>query len=122
MSMKNTKIRTSTLDHHGLVAGTIQELKIAERIDRLISQTDPRCVVSTGTSVAAMIINGLGFSNRRLYVVSQFFENKPLNELLGTNGLEPDDLNDDTLGRALDRIFTYGVVKLFCAVAFEILV
>lgn len=120
--MKITEIGSSTLDHHGLVAGTIQELKIAERIDRLIPQTDPRCIVSTGTSVAAMIINGLGFNNRRLYVVSQFFENKPMNELLGTTGLEPSDLNDDTLGRALDRIFKYGVVKLFCTVAFEILV
>lgn len=119
--MSTLPISTSTLDHHGLVGGTILELQIANRIDRLIPQTDPRCVVNTGTSVAAMIINGLGFNNRRLYLVGQFFENKPINALLGTQDLKPGDLNDDTLGRALDRIHEYGVSKLFASVAFEIL-
>ncbi len=119
--MNDIEISSSALDHHGLVAGAIHELKIAERINRRIQHTDPRCVVTTGTSVVAMILNGLGFSNRRLYTVGQFFQNKPINELLGTKGLTPDHLNDDTLGRALDRVFEYGVAKLFCEVSFEIL-
>src|ERR1700686_1735663 len=39
--------------------------------------------VSVGTATTAMILNGLGFSNRQLYLVSQFFANKPVEHLLG---------------------------------------
>jgi transposase len=120
--MEDQEITSSMLDHHGLVGGIIQELKIRERIDSRIPRSDPRCLVSTGTAVSAMILNGLGFTNRRLYLVGQFFFGKPLDKLLGTSGLKPEHLNDDALGKALDRIYQYGVTKLFCEVSLEILV
>jgi transposase len=120
--MENQEISSSMLDHHGLVGGIIQELKIRERIDSRIPKSDARCLVSTGTAVSAMILNGLGFTNRRLYLVGQFFFGKPLDKLLGTNGLRPEHLNDDALGKALDRIHKYGVTKLFCEISLEILV
>lgn len=120
--MENIEVSSSVLDHHGLVGGVVQELQIRERIDRRIPSSDPRCLVSTGTAVAAMIINGLGFTNRRLYLVGQFFFGKPIDKLLGTSGLKPEHLNDDALGKALDRIHKYGVTKLFCEVSLEILV
>jgi hypothetical protein len=34
-------------------------------------------VVSAGKAAVAMILNGLGFTNRRLYLTPQFFESKP---------------------------------------------
>jgi transposase len=120
--MANQEVSSSMLDHHGLVGGIIQELKIRERIDSRIPRADRRCLVSTGTAVSAMILNGLGFTNRRLYLVGQFFFGKPLDKLLGTNGLKPEHLNDDALGKALDRIHKYGVTKLFCEISLEILV
>jgi hypothetical protein len=40
--------------------------------------------VSVGTATVAMILNGLGFSNRQLYLVPQYFANKPVEHLLGT--------------------------------------
>lgn len=111
-------LKTESLDHHGLVAAQCQEVKLAERIDKRL-KNDPRRLVSAGTAVVAMILNGLGFTNRRLYLTHQFFENKPIEKLLGT-GIEASQVNDDALGDALDKIAEYGASRLFGEVAFEI--
>jgi transposase len=48
----------------------------------------------TPEATVAMNLNGLGFSNRRLYVVPQFFATKAVERLLGP-GMSAEDLNDD---------------------------
>lgn len=53
------------LDHLGVVAGVCQEIGLASYLDRLAGETNHH--VSMGTATVAMILNGLGFSNRRLY-------------------------------------------------------
>jgi transposase len=63
-----------------------------------------------------MVLNGLGFSNRQLYLVSQFFEDKPVEHLLG-RGLSAADLNDDCLGRTLDWLYAHDVTTLFAGLA-----
>jgi transposase len=72
--------------------------------------------VSIGTATVAMILNGLGFSNRRLYLVSQSFEHKPLEHLLG-EGIKAEDLNDDCLGRTLDWLHEHDVTRLLAGIA-----
>jgi transposase len=67
----------------------------------------------------AMIINGLGFTNRTLYLAHRFFESKPIERLLGVN-LQATDITDHALGSALDDIAEYGASKLFAEVAFGI--
>lgn len=111
-------ISTYTLNHFGLVAGTCKELEISDIIDYLIPP-DPQQKVTTGQAVVSMIINGLGFSNRRLYLYPQFFENKPIPFLLKKN-ITSDDLNDDTIGRAMDRVFNYGCTELFYYVSSKV--
>src|SRR5437016_4092078 len=88
------------LDHLGIIAGVCQEIGLAACLDA----QDPtnRQQVSVGTATVAMILNGLGFSNRQLYLVPQFFANKPVEHLLGP-GITAEMLNDDCLGRTLDR-------------------
>ena len=49
-----------------------KELKIAETIDQLLPSSDRH--ISHGTAVCAMILNGLGFVNQRLYLIPQFFQ------------------------------------------------
>lgn len=106
---------TYTLNHFGIVAGICQELQLCHTIDALIPP-DPQQTVTTGQAVVAMIINGLGFSNRTLYLFPQFFENKPVDLLIG-KGLTAEKLNDDAIGRTLDRLFNYGCTELFGSVA-----
>jgi transposase len=105
-------ISTYTLNHFGLISGICNELDIRGFIDRLIP-VDPQQKVTTGQAVVSMIINGLGFSNRQLYLYPQFFEKKPV-ELLIDQGICAEDLNDDTIGRALDRVYLYGCTELIC--------
>ena len=99
------------LDHLGLVAAMVDELGIVKLIDTVIVQDHKQRMVSVGQAVKAMILNGLGFSHRALYLTPHFFEKKPVARLLGT-GIEARRLNDDTLANALDRIYSYGVEDL----------
>lgn len=112
------QIQTAALDHLGLVAAICQDLKIAQRIDDRLP-CDSQRKVSPGRAVIAMILNGLGFTNRRLYLTDQFFESKAIERLLGPD-LNAKDITDYTLGHALDDIAEYGSSKLFAEVAFGI--
>ena len=111
-----TEYKTETLEHLGLVSSMIDELGIVESIDNAIEQDKNERKVTIGEAVKAMILNGLGFANRQLYLVPQFFENKPL-ELLIKKGIEPNNLNDTVLGRALDSLYDYGVTPLFSLIS-----
>jgi transposase len=102
------------LDHLGIVAGVCQEIGLAGWLD----EQDPtnRQLVSVGTATTAMILNGLGFSNRQLYLVPQYFANKPVEHLLG-KGITADMLNDDCLGRTLDWLYEHDPTILFAGIA-----
>jgi len=100
------------LDHLGLVAGMYDELEIGNQIDARLSQDLDRRKVSVGQAVKAMVINGLGFVQQSLYLTPRFFKNRPTEHLIG-EGVRPKHLNDDVLGRALDRLYDYGVTELF---------
>ena len=119
MNIVPTDLSSSNLDHHGLVASVCQDLGIASKINALLRPKHELRVVSAGTSVVAMILNGLGFTNRRLYLTSQFFENKPVARLLG-EPIEASSLTDHTLGQTLDEIAAYGNSQLFAEVAFDV--
>src|SRR5947199_4228311 len=108
--------QTERLDHLGTVAGVCREAGIAEWLDERAG--DQRRSVSVGTATVAMILNGLGFSNRQLYLVSQYFENKPVEHLLG-EGITADMLNDDCLGRTLDWLYEHDVTTLFAGLALQ---
>jgi transposase len=102
------------LNHLGIVAEVCREIGVAEWLD----QQDPtrQQHVSVGTATVAMVLNGLGFSNRQLYLVPQFFADKPIEHLLGP-GIHADDLNDDCLGRTLDWLYAHDVTALFAGLA-----
>ena len=68
-------ISVKNLDHLGIVAGIIDEIGIVEKINELLG-TDQREKVNAGEVVKAIILNGLGFVSRPLYLFSQFFEDK----------------------------------------------
>lgn len=107
------------LDHLGLVSGMIDELGLVSQIDSLMSVQNKERDLGIGTICKALIINGLGFTQRTLYMVSRFFEDKPIGLLLG-EGITTEQLNDTTLGRALDDIHTYGCTELYAGLVPQI--
>jgi len=70
MELCPNDLSSTNLDHHGLVAAACQDLGIASKINAQLRPKHEYRVVSAGTSVVAMILNGLGFTNRRLYLTS----------------------------------------------------
>jgi transposase len=102
------------LDHLGVVAGVCEEIGLVAYLDRVAGETNRQ--VSVGMATVAMIVNGLGESLRRLYLVPQFFANKPVEHLLGP-GIEAADLNDDCLGRTLDWLYAHDPTQLFAGIA-----
>lgn len=102
------------LDHLGVVAGVCEEIGVASYLDGRAGETNRQ--VSVGTATVAMILNGLGFSNRRLYLMPQFFANKPVEHLLGPC-IQAADLNDDCLGRTLDWLYAHDPTPLFAGIA-----
>jgi len=100
------------LNHLGLVAAMYDELGIGESIDTLIPQDMTQRKLSIGQIMKAMVLNGLGFANQRLYLIPHFFEGKPIDQLLG-EGVQPSDLNDDVTGRMLDSLYEAGVSETY---------
>lgn len=110
---------SKSLDHLGIVSGMIDELGIVEAINNHLQIDGKERQVSLGVLCKALILNGLGFTQRTLYMVSTFFEDKPIEVLLG-KGIEPSQLNDTSLGRCLDAIHRYGCTTLYANVAAQI--
>ena len=105
------ELEISRLDHYGIVAGVIKDLKLVEQIDNLLGVHE-QSEISHGEAIAGMILNGLGFTDRPISLTPQFFENKPL-ELLFRPGVRAEHFNRFKLGRTLDSVHGYGCEALF---------
>jgi transposase len=112
--MGSEEYTTERLDHLGIVAGVCRESGLAAYLDEQAVGSQQQ--VSIGTATVAMVLNGLGFSNRQLYLVPQFFANKPVERLLGP-GVRAEQLNDDCLGRTLDWLAAHDLTALFAGIA-----
>ena len=111
-----TNYKSYALDHLGLVAGLYDELGIGQHLDQLIPQKHDQQTISIGQAVKAMVINGLGFTQRTLYLMPDFYQSRPVERLIGV-GVRAEDLNDTTLGRALDKLYEQGVTELYTPIA-----
>ncbi|MDD5187975.1 MAG: DUF4277 domain-containing protein, partial [Methanoregula sp.] len=103
-----------TVGHLGIVAGMFDKIGIEEYIDNVMPKTRHHNV-SHGTAVKALILNGLGYSERRLYFMPEFFEDIAVERLLG-KGIIPEHLNEYLFGEALDAIAAYGPTRLFTGI------
>lgn len=108
---RDNSLSSKNLDHLGIVAGVCKEIGLIDIIDDL-THSDPQRKVSVGEAIYAMILNGLGFCNRTLYLTPDFFDDKPIEILMGKD-LQSNDFNDDSLGRALDSCYYSGLEKIF---------
>ena len=108
-------IEIKNLNHLGIIAGIIDELGIVEIVNEQLG-TDSSEIISPGVIIKAIILNGLGFLSRPLYLFQQFFEDKATEHLLG-KGVLPSHLNDDKIGRVMDKCYGYGISELFLLIA-----
>lgn len=105
------------LDHLGIIAGIVDQMGLESRTNLCLG-THSQQIVSPGQGIKAMILNGLGFVSAPLYLYEGFFLGKATSHLLG-EGIEPAHLNDDYLGRLLDKVWAYGPSKLFSLIAMD---
>lgn len=85
-----------TIGHLGIVAGIIDQLAIPEYIDKAIPKARHH-TVTHGDAVKALLINGLGYNERRLYLMPEYFEDMATERLLGKDIL-PEHLNQYLFG------------------------
>ncbi|UUO16704.1 IS1634 family transposase [Dolichospermum heterosporum] len=115
MKLKPQEIEIQNIDHLGIVAGIIDSIGIVEIINELIGvEKDEK--VNAGQVVKAMIINGLGFVSKPLYMFPKYFETIACEHLIGA-GVKPEYLNDDKLGRVMDKLFIKGLDTIFFIIA-----
>lgn len=120
INFSDIEVTAKSLGYLGLISGTIKDIGLIEKIDALLPMHKEKGVkVSHGERTSAMLLNGLGFMNDRLYMVEEFFHAKPMEKLFGRD-IKEEYINDDALGRSLDAIHKYGVTKLFANLAFSI--
>jgi transposase len=109
------EIEIQNIDHLGIVAGIIDSIGLVEIVNELLGE-DVSEKISAGHVVKAMILNGLGFVSAPLYMFSDFFKSKACEHLIGA-GVKPEYLNDDKLGRTLDKLFNKGLSSTFLAIS-----
>jgi transposase len=117
--MKNPleAIEIVNLDHLGIVAGVIDEMELVEEVNKKVGLRAKEAV-SPGQVMKAMILNGLGFLSAPLYLFENFFIGKATEHLIG-EGVTAEQLNDDRIGRALDKYYEAGTTNLFTAIALK---
>ncbi len=110
-------MKIKRLDHHGIVAGVIDDLKLVELLDQHLPQ-DEKLEISPGEAVKGMIMNGLGFSNRPLSLSPQFFTNLPMEHLF-RQGVQASHFNRHKLGCTLDQCYDFGCENLFARLSYQ---
>lgn len=118
-TMKEPKeaIKALDIDHLGIVAGIIDEMELVEEVNKIVG-IKVKETLSPGQVMKAMILNGLGFLSAPLYLFEEFFVGKATEHLIG-EGVLSEHLNDDKLGRELDKYYQVGTTNLFTAIAIK---
>ena len=109
-----SKIEVQTINHLGIIAGIIDEIGIVEIINERLG-IKPQEKLNSGLIVKSIILNAMGFVSRPLYLFPQFFNDKATEHLFG-EGIYPEYFNDDKIGRVMDKLYEFGLNKIFLAI------
>jgi transposase len=112
-------IEIQSIDHLGIIAGIIDSIGLVEIINEIVG-SEPGEKVSPGHVVKAMVLNGLGFVSSPLYMFPDYFKDKPCEHLIG-EGVKAEYLNDDKLGRVMDKLFIKGLTDIFLAISTNVI-
>ena len=107
-------LEVQTINHLGIIAGLIDEIGIVEIINEQLG-IQPQEKLNGGIIVKSIILNAMGFVSRPLSLFPQFFNDKATEHLFGA-GIYPEDFNDDKIGRVMDKLYKFGLSKIFLAI------
>jgi transposase len=85
-----------------IIAAVCRETGLVETIDGLVDWDEQECTLSPGERVMALIMNVLT-EGEPLYRLPEFFQETDTDNLFH-EGIDPEHLNDDALGRVLDKL------------------
>ena len=109
------------LGHLGLVGAFIRETGIIDMIDSRIPKESNNCGHFThGQVVALMILNGLGYTSRPIYMTHTYFKGKDVEDILGIE-YRQEWFNDDVIDRTMDALYRYGLTPMFSDLALGIM-
>lgn len=111
MSNKPT-IEVQNLSPLGIIATIFKDYKIVERIDSLLPKTSNNQKITHGEAVMGMILQGLGFTNHRLFLSAEFFSHVALTGIFRP-GFKAEYFNSHAFSRTLDAIYEYSLARFF---------
>ncbi|MEM7174837.1 MAG: DUF4277 domain-containing protein [Chlamydiota bacterium] len=100
------KLASQNIDNLGLVVGMCEEIGIKQIIDHACGEQAKNKHLTFGQAVVCMILNGLGFVGRTLYLYSEYFEEKPINHLLDSP-IQSKHISDNVLGGSVPFSFAF---------------
>ena len=105
-------MRASDVRYLPIVSAYARTLGVVEEIDRLCGHERG---ISPGRIVLALMVDALS-GRTPLFRLPQAFAKMDTELLLG-EAIAPEKLNDDAVGRALDRLYEVGTSKVLSAVS-----
>ena len=108
-------MRACDVKHLPIVSAYARTMGVVEEVDRLCGKERG---VSAGRIVLALMLDALS-GRSPLFRLPQAFAKMDTELLLG-EAIPPDKLNDDAVGRVLDRLYEVGTSKVLSAVAVRV--
>jgi len=100
-----------------LIAGMCEELDVVGTLNRLVEWDENQVKVPPGILAKAVLINILD-DRHALYLLPEYYKKRDTESLLGA-GVQPEDINDDAVGRMLDRLAQAGPRQVFTQIAWS---
>jgi transposase len=117
-SPESLRLEVLDVGHLTLLAAFWDDLGFSQAIDACVP-CDPQVKLTVALALKALVLN-LTCGRDALYRVELFFQKAPVDLLLG-HGVTAADLNDDALGRTLDRLFLADGEQVFHALALRVI-
>jgi transposase len=106
------EIEASQVQHLPIVRAYADKMGLVEVVNQRVAT---EMEVDPGTIVLGLVLDTVS-GRSPLYRLEEFFAQQDTELLLGKE-FSPHALNDDTVGRVLDRLFEVGTMKIFTACA-----
>ncbi|MGI6427296.1 MAG: DUF4277 domain-containing protein [Natronincolaceae bacterium] len=86
-----------------LLSAMCDKVGLTDRIDAQIESDQNNRIVSTGTAIKVLVMNIVA-KRRALYKLDEFYEKTDTEKLFGED-IQPFNMTDDVMARALDELY-----------------